>query len=497
MEDWLFYLLTLAICIFLTILLSQRRKGPSLPPGPRSPVISLIRSPFEFESFIRGLFQKHGPVISMKVLTRSAVFIGDRTAAYQAFIQQGATFADRPTSNPAAQILNCGQKNISSAKYGPVWRALRRNLTAEILHPSRVQMYAPARKWMLSILIDRLKAQMEKEGSVVAMESFLFSMFCLLVFMCFGDKLDEAKIREIEGVQKQSMLIFVKLQVFSIFPRITKIIFWKRWNKILSIRKRQEEIFLPLIRARQEKKEGEDIIFSYVDSLLALKVPEDGGRKLREGEIVSLCAEFLTGGTDTTATSLQWIMANLVKQPDIQQKLWNEIEQVVGNDSDEVKEDDLQKMAYLKAVVLEGLRRHPPGHFVLPHTVSQDSELNGYHIPKNAPINVLVAGIGCDGSIWSDPFDYRPERFMEGGEGEGVDLTGTKEIKMMPFGAGRRICPGMALALMHLEYFVANLVKEFEWKEIDEEKVDLAEKLEFTVVMKKPLKAYIVPRRKV
>ena len=106
-----------------------------------------------------------------------------------------------------------------------------------------------------------------------------------------------------------------------------------------------------------------------------------------------------------------------------------------------------------------------------------------------------MAEIGCNGSTWSDPFEFKPERFTEGGEGEAIDLTGTKEIKMMPFGAGRRICPGMALALMHLEYFVANLVNEFEWKELDEEKVDLTEKLEFTVIMKKPLRAHVVPRK--
>jgi cytochrome P450 family 89 subfamily A len=123
------------------------------------------------------------------------------------------------------------------------------------------------------------------------------------------------------------------------------------------------------------------------------------------------------------------------------------------------------------------------------------SILYRYYIPKNAPINFTVAEIGCDGSIWSDPLEFIPERFTEGGEGEGIDLTGSKEIKMMPFGAGRRICPGMMLALMHLEYFVANLIKEFKWEELDEEKVDLTEKLEFTVVMKKPLRAQIVPRK--
>jgi cytochrome P450 len=110
-------------------------------------------------------------------------------------------------------------------------------------------------------------------------------------------------------------------------------------------------------------------------------------------------------------------------------------------------------------------------------------------------VNFAVGDIGLDEEVWDAPSEFRPERFLPGGEGEDVDLTGSKEIKMMPFGAGRRVCPGMALALLHLEYFVANLVREFEWREADGEEVDLTEKLEFTVVMKRPLKARAVPLR--
>jgi cytochrome P450 family 89 subfamily A len=217
MEDWIFYLLTLAVSISLAILLSSRislrRKGPPLPPGPRAFLIALRRSSFELEDFLRGLFQKYGPIISVKLTTRPAIFISDRTWVHNAFIQQSATFADRPTNNQASQILTSGQRNISSAKYGPIWRALRRNLTAEILHPTRVRTYAPGRKWMLSILIDQLNAQMKRDGSVAAMESFQFAMFCLLVLMCFGERFDEAKIRQIEVVQKQLINYFVKTQV--------------------------------------------------------------------------------------------------------------------------------------------------------------------------------------------------------------------------------------------------------------------------------------------
>ncbi|KAJ3682159.1 hypothetical protein LUZ60_014732 [Juncus effusus] len=107
------------------------------------------------------------------------------------------------------------------------------------------------------------------------------------------------------------------------------------------------------------------------------------------------------------------------------------------------------------------------------------------------------AQIGMDKDVWDKPTEFRPERFLKGGEGEKVDITGTKEIKMMPFGVGRRICPGSGVAMLYLEYFVANLLKEFEWKEIEGKEVDLAEKMEFTTVMKNPLEARLVPRNNI
>ena len=164
-----------------------------------------------------------------------------------------------------------------------------------------------------------------------------------------------------------------------------------------------------------------------------------------------------------------------------------------------IQEDDLPRMPYLGAVVLEGLRRHPPGHFVLPHAVAATdvvedgyATLEGFRVPRHASVNFTVAGMGLDEAVWRDARRFRPERFLPGGEGAGVDLTGAKEIKMMPFGAGRRICPGMALALLHLEFFVASLVAEFEWLQVAGEPVEFAEKQELSVVMRRPLRASVV-----
>lgn len=370
---------------------------------------------------------------------------------------------------------------------------------------------------MLGVLLRRLLHPGDDVG-VKVMDHFRHAMFCLLVLMCFGDKRKDHEIQEIESVMHRLLLSFNRFQILALFPRLGKILFRKRWKELLQLRRDQEDLLIPLIRARIEAKRGNPdngntTLLAYVDTLVDLQLPEDK-RKPEEGELVSLCSEFLNAGTDTTSTALQWIMANLVKHPLIQAKLYEEIVQVVGpppglkienDDAEEMRvleEEDLERMGYLKAVVLEGLRRHPPGHFVLPHAVTENVELEGYLLPKRAMVNFMVSEMGWDPEVWEDPMEFKPGRFVNaGGEGEGkerqvFDVTCSREIKMMPFGAGRRVCPGANLALLHLEYFVANLIWYFEWKEVEGQEIDLSEKPEFTIVMKNPLVACIVPRMK-
>lgn len=356
--------------------------------------------------------------------------------------------------------------------------------------------YTRARKWVLHILLDRLKSESKNGDPVRVMDHFQYAMFCLLVYMCFGEQVTESQIKQVEDVQRRLLLGFNRFNILNFWPRLTKIVLRKRWMELLQLRQYQKEVLVPLIRARKKVKEEsltkceeDKHVLAYVDTLLDLELPEEK-RKLNESEIVSLSSEFLNAGTDTTSTALQWIMANLVKYPHIQEKIFMEIRGVVAEAEDEVKEDDLQKMPYLKAVIFEGLRRHPPAHFVLPHAVSEEIEMNGHVIPKDVTINFTVAEMGWDPNVWEDPMAFKPERFL-GGD---FDITGSREIKMMPFGVGRRICPGLGLAILHLEYFVANLVWKFEWKAVNGDEVDLSEKQEFTTVMKNPVKAHICER---
>ncbi|KAM7473288.1 hypothetical protein LguiB_020531 [Lonicera macranthoides] len=426
---------------------------------------------------------KYGPIIILKMGSHTCIFISSHSLSHYTLLQNGAVFLNQPKPPPTGQITTSNQHNINSTSYGPTWCLFSRNLTSEILHPSRIKSYSHARLWVLDVLLRSLHHPKSTAAPVKVVDHLLYALFYFLLVMCFGDKLHKDQIKQIETSQRRMLLSFARCNmpnILNIFPGLGNIMFRKKWKEFMEMREEQKHVLRPLIESRisykkqqnwkhNDEDESERVV-AYMDKVAGSELPEEDGqkKKLTKGELVTLCSEFINAGTDTTSTALQWILANMVKYLEIQSKLHKEIAGVMSSvppsppQSGEemgigvrvVKEEDVLKMPYLKAVVLEELRRHPPSHSVLPHSVSDEVELEGYMD------NVF-------------------------------DITGNKEIKMMPFRAGRRICPGFGLSILHLEYFVANLVWYYKWKGVKGEDVDLSEKQEFTSVMKIPLKAHI------
>uniref|UniRef100_A0A7N0UG91 Cytochrome P450 n=1 Tax=Kalanchoe fedtschenkoi TaxID=63787 RepID=A0A7N0UG91_KALFE len=484
MEMWFVVIVTICICFllrsFLSLFSSKSGCGLSLSPGPTffRTIIAFSWTGISFsqiEAIMRSLHRKYSPVVALRFGSR----VSDHKLAHKALVQNGAIFSSRPAPSPTAKLINSNQKTISSAFYGPTWRLFRMNLTYEILHPSRVRSYSAGRKWVLDILIRSLEQGAAVAYGVKVVDRLQYAIFCVLVFMCFGNRVSDEQIKRLERVQRELIVIIGKSNVLNFLPdnpTLTNLMFGRGWTEFYRIRAEQEQVLIPLIRARKEQKaesgaEDHRKMLSYVDSLLQLELPEEK-RCLTDEEMVTMCSEFLVAGTDTTSTALHWIMANLVKHQRIQNTLVEEIKSRIGSLDIEIREEDLHKLPYLKA----------------------DTELNGHLIPKNGgTINFMTTEMGWDPEVWEDPMEFKPERFLKkNGEVE-FDMTGSKEIKMMPFGAGRRMCPAYQLARLHLEYFTANLVARFRWTAVGE--VSLEEKQEITIVMKHPLHARLELRK--
>ncbi|KAL4013481.1 hypothetical protein IC575_025652 [Cucumis melo] len=252
MEIWFILLISFSICSLLTSIFTLVHTSSKLPPGPPSiPILTNIqwlrKSTLHIESLLRNFVAKYGPIITLPVGTRPVVFIADPSIAHKALVLNGALFADRPPALPVAKIMSSNQHNINSASYGPLWRLLRRNLTSQILHPSRLKSFSKARKWVLDVLINRFVSHSELGNPVCVIEHFQYAMFCLLVLMCFGDKLEESQIKEIEDVHRVILLNFQSFSNLDLLPKLSKIFFRKRWEAFLESRRNQDKVVIPLI----------------------------------------------------------------------------------------------------------------------------------------------------------------------------------------------------------------------------------------------------------
>ncbi|KAJ4720639.1 Cytochrome P450 [Melia azedarach] len=497
----LFFTVVAFLVSGLIFLLSRRTKSKrvNLPPAPPGwPIVGNIfqvaHSGKPFFKYVEDLLPKYGPIFTLKMGTRTMIIISDAKLAHEALIEKGVVFATRPRENPTRTIFSCNKFTVNAALHGPVWRSLRRNMVQNMLSSSRIKEFREVRNKAMDKLISRIKADAEaNDGAVWVLKNARFAVFCILLAMCFGIDMDEKTIERMDQVMK-SVLIVLDPRIDDYLPILSPF-FSKQRKRAQEVRKEQVNFIVPFIEKRRKmlQNPGSDksaISFSYLDTLFDLKVE---GRKSGPSneELVTLCSEFLNGGTDTTATAIEWGIAQLIANPDVQAKLYDEIERTVGDRK--VDEKDVEKMPYLQAVVKELLRKHPPTYFSLTHAVTEPATLAGYDIPTTANVEFFLPGIGEDPKIWTNPEKFDPDRFVSGREE--ADITGVTGVKMMPFGVGRRICPGLGMATVHVHLMLARMVQEFEWSAYPPNtKMDFTGKLEFTVVMKNTLRAMTKPR---
>lgn len=201
--------------------------------------------------------------------------------------------------------------------------------------------------------------------------------------------------------------------------------------------------------------------------------------------------DLFIAGSETTSSTVEWAIAEALHNPQIMKKIQAELEEVLGKDG-RVEERDIDRLPYLHAMVKETLRLHPPAPLLIPHRAESSCEVAGYMIPKDTQVLINAWAIGRDPIMWDEPTEFKPERFME----SDIEYRG-QNFELIPFGAGRRICPGLPLAHRMVHVIIASLFHYFDWSLPDgvtPENMDMSEKFGITLQRASPLIAVPSPR---
>ncbi|CAL9760812.1 unnamed protein product [Musa acuminata subsp. burmannicoides] len=222
-----------------------------------------------------------------------------------------------------------------------------------------------------------------------------------------------------------------------------------------------------------------------------VEVLERGDQKdpLTVDHVKTLFLELILGGTDTTSTTIEWAMAELMRNPDLMRKIQDELDAVVGKER-AVEESDVPKLEYLRAVTKETLRLHPVVPLLVPRSPSSPCTVGGYTIPKGSKVFVNVWMIQRDAAIWGeDAVEFRPERFLTAADDK-YEFSGTN-FAYLPFGSGRRLCVGISLAEKMVTHMLASFLHSFRWQLPEGEKLELGER--YGLVMRKAEPLVLVP----
>jgi cytochrome P450 len=200
--------------------------------------------------------------------------------------------------------------------------------------------------------------------------------------------------------------------------------------------------------------------------------------------------DLFVAGSDTSSTTVEWAMAELLRNPSSMAKAHDELARVIGL-TRSVEESDIDQLPYLQAVVKETFRLHPPGPLLLPRQAQETVTITSYTIPQGSRVLVNVWAMGRDEAIWHEPERFIPERFL----GSTLDYKGG-DFELIPFGAGRRVCPGMPLATRMVHMVLATLLNQFEWRlpvEVERTGIKMDEKFGLSLTKAVPLCAIAAP----
>ncbi|XP_076934924.1 cytochrome P450 84A1-like [Bidens hawaiensis] len=459
--------ITLAlISLFTVFFLVWLRRKP-LPPGPMGwPIIGnmLMMDQLTHRGLAR-LAEKYGGIFHLKMGFSHTIAVSSPEMARQILQVQDHIFANRPATI-AITYLTYNRVDMAFADYGPFWRQMRKLSVMKLFSRKRAESWDSVRDEVDSMV----KSTAVNSGLPVNVGELVFGLTHDIIYRAaFGSISNESKEEFISILQEYTKL-FGAFNLADFIPWLG-FIDPAGLNTRLPVARAALDCFIDKIvddHLRKEKKiDDQNVDNDMVDEMLAF-YSEEG--KVNEAEdlhnaimltrdnMKAIIMDVMFGGTETVASAIEWAMTELMHTPEALKRVQQELASVVGLER-RVEEADLEKLTYFKCVVKETLRLHPPIPVAL-HKSSQDTTVMGYYIPKGARVMVNAYAINRDKSSWEDPDAFNPSRFLQNGA---PDFKGSN-YEFLPFGSGRRSCPGMQLGLYAMEMALAHLLHCFTWE---------------------------------
>ncbi|PIM98017.1 Cytochrome P450 CYP2 subfamily [Handroanthus impetiginosus] len=439
--------LVLIFSIFFILKHLNSSKHRNLPPSPPSlPILGhlhLLKN--ASHRALQSLSNKHGPITYLQFGCRSVLLVSSPSAAEQCFSENDVVFANRPYSI-ASKILGYNSTTIGFAPYGDHWRNLRRLTTIQIFSSASLQHSSAIRAEETRLLVRKL--------------------------INFSDSKAWRKIMDFCDC--------VPFLRFVGFKEVEK--------KMMNLQRKRDGFLQGLIDEAREKINGGSSLVgerkTYIEALLEIQraEPEYYTDEILKGLILLM----FTAGTHTTSITMEWAMSLLLNHPHELNKVKNEIDNNFPPGK-LLMDSDLHKLPYLRCIINETLRLYPVAPLLVPHTSSEDCKIEGFDVLKGTILLVNAWAIHRDPKLWDEPEMFKPERF-KGIEG------GFDGFRFIPFGVGRRACPGSGMALRLSGLALGTLIQCFEWEREGSELVDLEEVAGLILSKAKPLEALYRPR---
>ncbi|XP_078435857.1 flavonoid 3'-monooxygenase CYP75B137-like isoform X2 [Wolffia australiana] len=469
------------ILLFLNRFISfSSSSSPRLPPGPWGwPVVGnlpqLGKKPHET---LASFAQTYGPIFRLRLGSVPVIVAASPSTAALFLKTHDATFANRPP-NTGSNYMAYDRQDLVWAPYGPLWRMLRRICSNHLFSPKALDDSSRLRHDEVAQLARSLAAAGGAEGVRVG-DHLIVCTANILTRAMLGRRLFAPAEDLADGgrdAARQFREMSVELSYLAGVFMVGDFVPALRWLDSKDV-------------IRRMKRLGERV-------LIGLKGRDSlgDGVQLTDINIKALLLDLFNAGTDTSSSTLEWLLAELVRHPELLTSVQRELDEAVGLER-LVEERDLAKAPLLHAIVKETLRLHPPTPLLLPHQAAEDCTAGEYRVPAGATLLVNVWAIGRDPAVWTDPLEFRPARFLPGGEHAHVDVKGNS-FEIIPFGAGRRICAGMSLAMRVILLVAATLVHGFDWglpEGKSREKLSMEEAYGLTLQRAAPLKLCPIPR---